>query len=87
MCHGLVGLAPAGQRSIKVVVGVRVVGLDRQGPLKLGNCLVKLPAAGQRSTNVVVGFGVVGLEFQGLPIMCYRLVELAPRAEALPRLL
>ena len=57
-------------------MGLRVVGLDFQGLLVMGDGLVDLSAAGQHEPEVVVGFGVVGLDFQGLAVMGDGLVDL-----------
>ena len=63
-------------------MGLRVVGLDFQGLLVMGDGLVDLSAAGQTLAEVVVGLGVVGLDFQGLLEMGDGLVDLSAAGQS-----
>src|SRR5580704_1352864 len=61
----------------EVAVGFRIVGVDFQGLLVLGNSLVQLSLLKESRAKVAVGFRIVGVDFQGLLILGNSLVQLS----------
>ena len=65
------------QSVAEVVVGFRVVGIDLQRLLVMGDRFVHLALLEQRVAEVVVGIRVVGFDLQRLLVMGDRFVHLA----------
>ena len=61
MGDGLVDLAPAGQGEAQVVVGIRIVGLDFQGPAVLGDGLVEQSAVDEGGPRLLWASAKSGL--------------------------
>ena len=77
----LIRLALFVERRAEIVVGLGIVGFERDGLAITDGSVIQLALGFERIAKIVMRFGMVGLEGEGPTITAHRLIELSLRFE------